>query len=363
MPKARRRKREEVSRGSKRGGGADSSVRSPTSTRTEVRSPTRTSTATHAYTRGNVTVTGGAGAGANTTVILRRNPMLRVANPFGKAFMVTNPKRRRRGSRRKKNYAGVLARSKAYRKVKRRSVKKKFSFPSISRRGGSAMIHFGRIRSRRRRSSGGRRRRNALALEATATSATRLLPNSGEMMKEGTTAVVGMGAFMASNGLGVLVDKVMAAVPIAIPASLTGIVKFVGRYLGARALSMYVFNKGSGLMSKDNGALIKQITVISSGVGLMRSFGVFDYLPAALQPYIPQLSGAFTGLTRMGISAYAYGSPRRLSAYTSYQGGGWQPQRPAYAQKLGAYVQGGTLGEYVRGGTLGGRSQGDVAFG
>jgi hypothetical protein len=55
-------------------------VRSPTSTRTEVRSPTSTSTevrsptstSTEAYTQGNftATVTGGAGAGANTTVTI-----------------------------------------------------------------------------------------------------------------------------------------------------------------------------------------------------------------------------------------------------------------------------------------------------
>lgn len=42
-------------------------VRSPTSTSTEVRSPT--STSTDAYTQGNVTVTGGAGAGATTVYI------------------------------------------------------------------------------------------------------------------------------------------------------------------------------------------------------------------------------------------------------------------------------------------------------
>jgi len=58
-----------------------SDVRSPTSTRTEVRSPTRTSTevrsptstSTEAYTQGNFTstVTGGAGAGANTTVYIQ----------------------------------------------------------------------------------------------------------------------------------------------------------------------------------------------------------------------------------------------------------------------------------------------------
>lgn len=43
-------------------------VKSPTSTSTEVRSPT--STSTQAYTAGNVTVTGGAGAGATTSVTI-----------------------------------------------------------------------------------------------------------------------------------------------------------------------------------------------------------------------------------------------------------------------------------------------------
>ncbi len=48
-------------------------VTSPTSTSTEVRSPT--STSTEAYTKGNftATVTGGAGKGANTTVLIRPN--------------------------------------------------------------------------------------------------------------------------------------------------------------------------------------------------------------------------------------------------------------------------------------------------
>lgn len=47
-------------------------VRSPTSTSTEVRSPT--STSTDAYTQGNVTVTGGAGAGATSVNIYRLPP-------------------------------------------------------------------------------------------------------------------------------------------------------------------------------------------------------------------------------------------------------------------------------------------------
>jgi hypothetical protein len=52
-------------------GGTSTDVRSPTSTSTEVRSPTETSTSTStdAYTAGNVTVTGGAGAGSTTVRI------------------------------------------------------------------------------------------------------------------------------------------------------------------------------------------------------------------------------------------------------------------------------------------------------
>jgi hypothetical protein len=49
----------------------DSSVRSPTRTSSDVRSPTRTSTT--ADTKGNVTVTGGAGAGA-TRVLINQPP-------------------------------------------------------------------------------------------------------------------------------------------------------------------------------------------------------------------------------------------------------------------------------------------------
>jgi hypothetical protein len=54
----------------------DSSVRSPTSTSSDVRSPTRTRTATStdAYTAGNITVTGGAGAGKTSVVIHQRKP-------------------------------------------------------------------------------------------------------------------------------------------------------------------------------------------------------------------------------------------------------------------------------------------------
>ena len=56
-----------------------SDVRSPTSTSTEVRSPT--STSTDAYTSGNVTVTGGAGAGATTSVKIYPSPKTAKESP------------------------------------------------------------------------------------------------------------------------------------------------------------------------------------------------------------------------------------------------------------------------------------------
>lgn len=60
-------------------------VRSPTSTSTEVRSPT--STSTDAYTQGNVTVTGGAGAGA-TNVNIYRLPQGAVPRVDSAQYMV-----------------------------------------------------------------------------------------------------------------------------------------------------------------------------------------------------------------------------------------------------------------------------------
>lgn len=70
-------------------------VRSPTSTRTEVRSPTSTETSTDAYTSGNVTVTGGAGDGANTTVHIHSKP--------------ENYKRLKSGEGRKKHMPSAVA--------------------------------------------------------------------------------------------------------------------------------------------------------------------------------------------------------------------------------------------------------------
>ena len=80
----------------KRNAGNDSSVRSPTSTSSDVRSPTSTKTATHAS--GNVTVTGGAGAGANTRVVIHKKNKGHRRRPTSKKSLQVrkrNPPKRR----------------------------------------------------------------------------------------------------------------------------------------------------------------------------------------------------------------------------------------------------------------------------
>ena len=76
----------------------DSSVRSPTRTSSDVRSPTRTRTATStdAYTAGNITVTGGAGAGATKVTILQRKPN---EDPHGEKHPPRNTSKSNRGKR------------------------------------------------------------------------------------------------------------------------------------------------------------------------------------------------------------------------------------------------------------------------
>lgn len=58
--------------------------RNPTSTR----SRTRTSTSTRAHTSGNVTVTGGAGDGATTVRIAKRNPSRRRTIIYGRVIRI-----------------------------------------------------------------------------------------------------------------------------------------------------------------------------------------------------------------------------------------------------------------------------------
>lgn len=91
------------------GGGAGAGSQGGAS-RTEVRSPTRTSTATHAKTWGNITVTGGAGRGATTTV--------KIAG----------------GGKKKKNPAGLLFKTRsAALKYAREHGAKRFSIKKLKR--------------------------------------------------------------------------------------------------------------------------------------------------------------------------------------------------------------------------------------
>lgn len=184
---------------------------------------------------------------------------------------------------------------------------------------------------RRRRSHGGGRRRRNFSLAVHATPATRILPNIKEVQDEAVTVAIGTGAFVANHALGVGVNKILEMIDNASPGfigkldtKIIGALKFAARYLGARALSSMVFKDASGILSKSNGALIKQIVVISGGVALLRDLGLLDYL-GQFKDYIPQLGyapGAMTDLTRMGIEGYSDGTPRDLAGYQEYEGGG-----------------------------------------
>ena len=274
---------------------------------------------------------------------------LRVVNPFigSKAFMAYNPRTRKKKRRSK---VATLSRTKRYRKTK--SSLKKRGFSKSKGRGGKArMIHFGKKRRTKRKVS---RRSNFLT--ATVQPARKVLPDMRELSKEAQTAVVGAGAFMLSNALGQLVNKGVAMLPTTVAGPMQGfmgLVKFAGRYLGARALSKYVFKENKGILSKENGAVIKEIVVITGGLGLMHDFGLVAMLPAGIQSYIPTISG-MNALERMGLQKYVHGgtlskyvhggtlakymrgTPRTaISSYTDFNSGQWNRQSPPHAQTLG----------------------------
>jgi hypothetical protein len=280
--------------------------------------------------------------------------MLRVVNPFvgNKAYMAYNP-----ATKKRKRKISTLSRTKRYRKTKRSLAKRGFS--TAKGKGGKArMIHFGkkrRSRSGKRNPKRHSRRRNFM--EAAITPARSVLPDMRELTAEAQTAVVGAGAFMLSNALGQLVNRGVSMLPTTVTGPMQGVmglVKFAGRYLGARALSKFVFTKPKGFLSKENGAIVKEIVVITGGLGLMHDFGLVAMLPAGIQSYIPTISG-MSALERMGLQkyvhggtlskyvrggtlgAYARGTPRvGISAYKDYGNGRWNKMDPAYAQTLGS---------------------------
>jgi len=272
--------------------------------------------------------------------------MLRVVNPFvGKAFMAHNPKKRRKRP-------ASLSKTKRYRKLKSSlSVR---GFGKAKGKGGkSRMISFGKKRRKSKKRVS--RRRNFM--EATATPATKILPSMKNLTQEAQTAAVGAGAFVLSNVLGLGVNKVVEMLPTSMSdrvQGFMGVVKFAGRYIGARALSKMVFTKSSGLLSKSNGALVKEIVVITGGLALINDFGLRDALPERIRKLVPNLSG-MSPISRMGISKYVHGgtlskyvhggtlsayergTPRQgISAYADYTRSGWNMQSPARARTLGA---------------------------
>jgi len=250
--------------------------------------------------------------------------MLRIVNPgLGRALMVENPGHRRRNRRQ----SGIMLRFASFRKAYKPH-RRRYEKPSNYRpyRSGYHML----ITSRRRRSYGGGRRRRNFSLAVHATPATRILPNLNEIQDEAVTVAIGTGAFIANHALGEGVNKIIQMIDDASPGFLSkldtkiiGAMKFATRYLGARALSSMVFKENTGILSKANGALIKQIVVISGGVALLRDLGLLDWL-GQFSSYIPQLGyapGAMTDLTRMGIEGYTDGTPRSLAGYTENEGG------------------------------------------
>jgi hypothetical protein len=257
--------------------------------------------------------------------------------------MAHNPVKRRKRP-------ASLSRTKKYRKTK--SSLKVRGFRKAKGKGGkSRMIHFGKKRRTKRKVS---RRRNFM--EATIKPATRIVPSMKDLTAEAQTAFVGAGAFVLSNALGLGVNKVIGMMPASVTGpmqSVMGIVKFAGRYLGARALSSKVFTKTSGILSKQNGAIVKEIVVITGGLALINDFGLLRMLPASIQAMVPSLSG-MSNLERMGLQKYVQGgtlskyvhggtlgkyvqgTPRQgISAYTDFNRGSWNLQQPQGAVNLG----------------------------
>lgn len=225
--------------------------------------------------------------------------MLRIANPLGKAFMVTNPAKRG-GGRSNGN-------------------------PSL---GESSMLRiYNRRRSHRKRNAGaGVMSADVMSAEQGAPSS--ILPKIKDL--GGIVGTVGVGTvlFMANNAVGVGIDKVITNFNL--DAQQKGLVqglKFAGRYLTARGVASLAFTQSKGFLSRRNGAFLVTMSLLTGGFALLREFGLFEKLPEALQPYIPKLSAYESGVQRSNLSGYR----RRLSAYES---GIQRGQLSAYTQGI-----------------------------
>lgn len=210
--------------------------------------------------------------------------MLRISNPLGKAFMVTNPA------------GGDMLR--VHRRRNRRSSRRRYG--RRSRRRNPAMSFGGDI----------------MEVQSGSIPKGRILPKVKDIGGVIGTLIGGTLGFAGSNAIGVgvkqLVEKVLPAGTLGEKG--LGVVTFIGRYVGAHAVAATLFQGTKGLLSKDNGRFMVNITIVAGGLALLRDLGVIAMLPAQVQPYIPQLSAYDSGIHRGSLSRY---HGRRLSAYDS----------------------------------------------
>lgn len=183
------------------------------------------------------------------------------------------------------------------------------------------MLYSRSRRRNRRRSS--RRRNSAMAanlggnmLEISDKPVSSVLPKVREIAGEVGTGVVGMLAFIANAGIGVAVDTVVSKSGQADKlGKAAGIVKFSARYLMARGTASFLFRANKGLLSKDNGRFIVNLSLITAIMGLARDFGLFTMLQEKfpqLAITVPSLAGYDSGVSRGNLSRF-----RRLRAYDS----------------------------------------------
>lgn len=142
-----------------------------------------------------------------------------------------------------------------------------------------------------------------------------LVPKTREVGGIVGTLVGGTIAFIGSNAIGTLVNDLLVRANLSDKlGGAAGVVKFAGRYLVARGITGVAFRANKGLLSRDNGRFMLNITIITSGLALLRDLGVIAMLPAQVQPYIPQLSGYDSGIHRSSLSRY---HRRRVRGYDS----------------------------------------------
>lgn len=204
--------------------------------------------------------------------------MLRIHNPvrIGKALMVTNPVR---------------------------------SYPMARRRRYSRRRH-----SRRRNPAGSMGISIGRMTEVSDAPVSGFVPKVREVGGVVGTLVGGTLAFVGSNAIGKLVNDLLVKAQLGDKlGGAAGVVKFAAKYIGARAVTGFAFRANKGLLSKDNGRFLLNITIITSGLALLRELGLIDKLPVEIQSYIPQLSAYDAGVRSSNLSRYG----RRLRGYDS----------------------------------------------